>query len=75
MGILVFVLALVERGPGAASIASVAALIGVCGRIWISISRPPGAYGKNKAKVALAPNKWEAKFETESQTDGDGGGA
>ncbi|WP_228924084.1 hypothetical protein [Streptomyces sp. DH7] len=73
LGILTFVLALVWLGTGAAVIASIAALVGVCGRIWMAMTRPSGAARASKAKVALGPNKWHANLESESRTDGDSG--
>jgi hypothetical protein len=73
IGILLFVLALVWHGAGVAAVASIAALIGVCGRIWIAISRPSGSFRRNKANVDLVKGKWRAKLETESRTDGSEG--
>ncbi|MFG3184617.1 hypothetical protein [Streptomyces nigra] len=72
-GILFFVLALVWLGTGAAVIASITALIGVCGRIWIAITRPTGATRASKAKMALGPKKWHASFEAERRSDGGDG--
>jgi hypothetical protein len=70
VGILSVILALAYLGVGAASIASIAALVGVCGRIWVAISRPSGAFRADKAHVAWAPGKWQGKLETERRTDG-----
>lgn len=64
-GILSIILTLACLGTGAASIASIAALVGVCGRIWVAISRPMGTSRKDKANVTLAPGDWRAEFETE----------
>nr|MDT0518442.1 hypothetical protein [Streptomyces sp. DSM 41633] len=70
-GILGLVVALVMNGAGAASIASIAALVGVCGRIWASFSRPveSAASRRNQAKVTAGRGKWAANFETESRTE------
>lgn len=60
VGILAFAIALVVQGVGAASLASLAALVGVCGRIWVSFSRPTGAATSRRiqAKVAAGSRRW-----------------
>ncbi|BBC35867.1 hypothetical protein SGFS_071610 [Streptomyces graminofaciens] len=70
VGILSIVLALAYLGVGAAFIASIAALVGVCGRIWVAISRPSGTFRADKAHVTWAPGKWQGRMETERRTDG-----
>lgn len=70
-GILFFVLALAWLGTGAAVIASITALIGVSGRIWIAMTRPAEATRASKGKMVMGPKKWHASFEAESRSNGD----
>lgn len=69
-GILSAMLTLARWGVGAASIAAISALVGVCGRIWVAISRPSGAIRRDKAHVAWAPGKWQGRVETERHAEG-----
>lgn len=73
LGILSVILTLAHWGVGAASIAAIAVLAGVCGRIWVAISRPSGAFRKDKAQLAWAPGKWQGRVETERRMEGDAG--
>lgn len=70
MGILSVILTLAHWGVGPASIAAIAALVGVCGRMWVAISRPSGTFRKDKANLAWAPGKWQGRIETERHTEG-----
>lgn len=70
-GILGLVLSLALQGVGAASIASIAALVGVCGRIWVSFSNSGGSspMRRNHAKLSAGPEKWVVNLETETRAE------
>lgn len=70
VGILSVIITVAYLGVQATSIAAIAALVGVCGRIWVAITRQSGTFRRDKAHVTWAPGKWQGKIETERRAEG-----
>ncbi|MFD9729032.1 hypothetical protein [Streptomyces sp. NPDC059072] len=72
-GILVFVLALVLHGTGAATLAAVGVLVGACGRAWQSMNRraaDPDGFRRSKIHFKVAGDRPLGEYRREERAGG-----